>query len=133
MKPINAMKNVPKVHMASPMLAGILYASIWLALGALLLSTMLRFGSMQETQLPLYSLIVHGFASLAGGFVSGKRSGMRGWYYGGLLGFAYGLLILLVSFLSMNTGISGRTFTMLIETVICGALGGMVGVNMKRS
>ncbi|SDX41410.1 TIGR04086 family membrane protein [Paenibacillus sp. CF384] len=133
MKPINAMKNVPKVHMASPMLAGILYASIWLALGAILLSTMLRWGSMQETQLPLYSLIVHGCASLAGGFVSGRRSGMRGWYYGGMLGIAYGLLILLVSFLSTNTGISGRTFTMLIETLLCGAFGGMIGVNTKRS
>ncbi|SFS58794.1 TIGR04086 family membrane protein [Paenibacillus sp. BC26] len=133
MKPINAMKNVPKVHMASPMLAGILYASIWLALGAILLSSMLRWGSMQETQLPLYSLIVHGFSSLAGGFVSGRRSGMRGWYYGGMLGIAYGLLILLVSFLSTNTGISGRTFTMLVETLLCGAFGGMIGVNTKRS
>ncbi|RAP77940.1 TIGR04086 family membrane protein [Paenibacillus montanisoli] len=133
MKPINAMKNVPKAHMASPMLAGLLYASIWLAVGALLLSTMLRWGSMQETQLPLYSLIVHGCASLAGGFVAGKRSGMRGWYYGGILGIAYGLLILLVSFLSMNTGISGRTFTMLISALLCGAFGGIFGVNMKRS
>ncbi|REE84329.1 putative membrane protein (TIGR04086 family) [Paenibacillus taihuensis] len=133
MKPINAMKNVPKVHMASPMLSGILYSSIWLALGALLLSAMLRFGSMQETQLPMYSLIVHGCSSLAGGFVSGKRSGARGWYYGGLLGIAYGILILIVSFLASNTGISGRTLTMLLETLLCGALGGMIGVNAKRS
>ncbi|QHW34199.1 TIGR04086 family membrane protein [Paenibacillus rhizovicinus] len=133
MKTINAMKNVPKVHMASPLLSGILYASIWLAAGALLLSALLRWGSMQESALPTYSLVVHGCSALAGGFVSGRRSSQRGWYYGGMLGVAYAVLVLLVSFLASNTGFSGKTLTMLIETLLCGSFGGMIGVNTKRS
>lgn len=133
MKPINAMKNVPKAHMASPLLSGILYASIWLAMGALLMSMLLRWGSMQENELPTYSLVVHGCSALAGGFVSGRRARQRGWYYGGMLGIAYAVLILLVSFLASNTGFSGKTLTMFVETLLCGSFGGMIGVNTKRS
>ncbi|WP_258171335.1 TIGR04086 family membrane protein [Paenibacillus sp. R14(2021)] len=133
MKPINAIKNVPKVHVTSPLLSGMLYASFWLAAGALLLAAFLRWGSMQETELPMYSMMVHGCASLAGGFVSGRRSSQRGWYFGGMLGIAYGILVLLIGFLASNTGFSGRTLTMLVETFLCGAFGGMVGVNTKRS
>ncbi|MBB3109928.1 putative membrane protein (TIGR04086 family) [Paenibacillus phyllosphaerae] len=126
------MKKVTTVRIPSPMLSGILYASIWLALGAVLLSLLLRFGSMQEEQLSLYSLFVHGFAALAGGFVSGKRSGKRGWYYGGALGLAYGLLILLVGFLASNAGLTADTLTMMGTTLATGALGGIFGVNMHR-
>ncbi len=138
MKPMNSThstnKNAPsKVQITSPMFSGILYAAIWLAIGALLLSALLRFGNMQEDQLPLYSLLVHGLAALAGGFIAGKRSGTRGWYYGGILGVLYGLLVFLVSFLASNTGISGRTLAMIGESFLCGAFGGIVGVNAKRS
>ncbi|QHT64023.1 TIGR04086 family membrane protein [Paenibacillus lycopersici] len=130
---MNAMKTVPKAHIASPLLSGLLYASIWLAAGALLLSALLRWGSMQENELPTYSLVIHGCSALAGGFVSGRRSQQRGWYYGGMLGIAYAILVLLVSFLASNAGFSGRTLTMLIETLLSGSLGGMIGVNTKRS
>ncbi|UVI28091.1 TIGR04086 family membrane protein [Paenibacillus spongiae] len=132
MKTMNSLKTPPKVHVASPMLAGIMYAAIWLALGALILSALLRWGNMQEHQLPTYSLIVHALAAFAGGFVAGKRSSKRGWYYGGFLGIAYGLLILLIGFLASNAGINVRTLTMLAETAACGTFGGMIGVNMKR-
>ncbi|WP_274650019.1 TIGR04086 family membrane protein [Paenibacillus humicola] len=127
------MKNVTKVQATSPMLSGILCAAVWLAIGAAVLSLLLRFGSMDEASLPLYSLIVHGAAALAGGFVSGKRSGQRGWYYGGILGLAYGILILLTGFLAANAGIGVRTLTMLAVAAAAGALGGMFGVNARRS
>ncbi|MFC5650116.1 TIGR04086 family membrane protein [Paenibacillus solisilvae] len=138
MKPINSAHSTSKntsskVQITSPMFSGILYAAIWLAVGALLLSALLRFGSMQENQLPLYSLLVHGLSALAGGFIAGKRSGSRGWYYGGMLGVLYGLLVLLISFLASNIGISGRTMAMIGESFLCGAFGGMIGVNAKRS
>ncbi|CAH1204288.1 hypothetical protein PAECIP111893_02214 [Paenibacillus plantiphilus] len=131
---MNPMKSVPKVkvQMTSPLLSGILYAAIWLSIGAFILSVLLRWGSMQETALPGYSLIIHGLAAVAGGFVAGKRSGQRGWYYGCLLGIIYGLLVLLIGFLANNSGITGRTLIMLGEALLGGGLGGMFGVNAKR-
>jgi len=129
----HSIKDVSKAPIASPLLAGILYAAIWLALGALTLSVLLKWGSLQEDQLPSSSLIVHGLAALAGGFVAGRRSGRKGWYYGAFLGFAYGLLVLLVGFLASDAAFNTRILTMIGIALASGAFGGMIGVNTKRS
>ncbi|MWC28780.1 TIGR04086 family membrane protein [Paenibacillus sp. MMS18-CY102] len=129
---MNPIKNVSKVNVSSPTLAGALTACIWLAAGALILSFALRFSGMQETSLPMSSLIVHGCASLAGGFSSGRRSGRKGWYYGGALGLVYAILIILIGFLSINAGFSAQTWSLLTIVIPAGSLGGMIGVNLKK-
>lgn len=129
---MNSVKNVPtQASIASPWLAGLLFAIIWLALGALLLSLLLHFSSMKENSLPLYSMIVHGCSAAAGGFVAGKRSGRKGWYYGGGLGLLYGITILIIGFLAANSSLSVHTAILLGAALITGALGGMVGVNAR--
>ncbi|MFD0714002.1 TIGR04086 family membrane protein [Paenibacillus sp. GCM10027626] len=133
MKIGHSFKEVSKKPINSPMLSGIIYAAIWLALGAITLSILLKWGSLREEQLLSSSLIVHGLAALAGGFVSGRRSGKKGWYYGGLLGLIYGLLVLLVGFLASNASFTSHTLTMIGAALTCGALGGMIGVNTKKN
>ncbi|MFC4776493.1 TIGR04086 family membrane protein [Paenibacillus sp. GCM10023252] len=130
---MNATNGIPKSPLIpSPLLAGVVFAAIWLAAGALLLSLMLQYSGMKESSLPTYAMAVHGLSALAGGFVSGKRSGYKGWYYGGMLGGLYGLLILLISFLAVNAGLSTKSIMMLIVAVAAGAVGGMIGVNAKK-
>jgi len=129
---VNPIKNVSKVSVSSPTLAGAMTACIWLAAGALLLSLLLRFGSMQESSLPMYALGLHGCSSFAGGFSSGKRSGRKGWYFGGALGVVYALLIVLIGFLSVNAGFSAHTWSLLAVVIPAGAIGGMIGVNLKK-
>lgn len=121
--------NAPKI--SSPFLAGIVYAIIWLAIGALMLSLFLHFSNMNESSLPLYAMIVHGISALAGGFIAGKRSGKKGWYYGGLLGLLYGIVILVISFLAADAQLSLRSLTLIATTFLTGALGGMIGVNLR--
>lgn len=128
----STMKQVHSPKIGSPFLAGLLYSIVWLAIGALLLSLLLHFSSMKENSLPFYSMIVHGFSALAGGFVSGKRSGKKGWYYGGLLGLLYGIIILIISFLAADTGLSLRSLLLLLTAFLTGAIGGMIGVNLRR-
>lgn len=115
-----------------PMLAGLAYALIWLAAGALLLSLLLHLTDMKESELGTYAMIVHGCSSLAGGFTCGKRSFRRGWYNGALLGVLYGIIVIIVSFLAVNASISLHSLLMLGVVLLAGALGGMVGVNMSR-
>lgn len=114
------------------MLGGALTACIWLAVGALLLSLILKLSSMQETLLPMYAMTVHGCASFAGGFSSGRRSGRKGWYFGGSLGLLYALIIILIGFLSVNAGFSSHTWNLLAIVVPAGAIGGMIGVNLRK-
>lgn len=130
---MNPMKNVPKVRLGSPMLAGVVIAALWLALGALLMSAMMYAGNLKEDSLPAWALGIHGAAALCGGFTSGKRSASRGWYHGGVLGLAYGLLVLIISFLAADAGISARTGILFLIVALAGAAGGMVGVNLKKS
>ncbi|MGG4146989.1 TIGR04086 family membrane protein [Paenibacillus algorifonticola] len=130
---MNPIKHVPRPpQIASPILAGLLYAIIWLALGALLLSLLLHFGNMKESSLPAFATCIHGMSAFAGGLTSGKRSGMKGWYQGGLLGLLYGLTILLIGFLAADAGFSLHTALVLGITLLLGAFGGVIGVNLKK-
>jgi putative membrane protein (TIGR04086 family) len=130
---MSSVKTNPKSPVIGyPLLAGIAFALIWLAVGALALSLLLHFTSMKESELGSYALIVHGVCSLAGGLAAGKRSEKKGWYNGGMLGLLYGIVVIIVSFLAANGGFSWDSLIMLGTALLTGSLGGMVGVNMRR-
>jgi putative membrane protein (TIGR04086 family) len=129
MNPIN---RVSKFHISSPILSGLTYGFVWLTLGALALSMLLWLSGMQEDNLPKYSYILHGFSLFIGGMTAGRRANRRGWYYGGLLGILYCLIIMLISFLAFDAGWRISVFVMLTAAFSVGALGGILGVNMKR-
>ncbi|MFC6331552.1 TIGR04086 family membrane protein [Paenibacillus septentrionalis] len=118
--------------MAMPLMAGITFALIWLAIGALLLSLLLHFTSMKESNLGMMAFIVHSFASFVGGFSAGKRAESKGWYYGSSLGVFYGLIIIIVSFLATDVSLSLHSFILLLTVLAAGAFGGMIGVNLRK-
>jgi putative membrane protein (TIGR04086 family) len=118
--------------MTLPMLAGITYSLIWLAVGALLLSLLLHFTSFKESNLEMMAFVVHSFAAFVGGFSAGKRAHSKGWYYGGSLGILYGLLIIIVSFLATDVSISLHSVILLLTVLGAGAFGGMIGVNLRK-
>lgn len=117
---------------ASPLLAGVLFSLIWLAAGALLLSLFLHFSDMKENSLPGYAFLVHALSSLAGGFTAGRRSENKGWYNGSLLGLIYAAIIIMVSFLASDASLTWHSASLLGASLLAGAFGGMIGVNMKR-
>ncbi len=94
---------------------------------------LLYFSSMQETSLPNYTYIVHGICGLFGGVVAGRRSARRGWYHGGLTGLIYGLVVLLIGFLSLDQSFNGHNAVVLALCLLAGAIGGMTGVNTKKN
>lgn len=129
---MSSVKPNPKAPVIGyPLLAGIVFALIWLAVGALALSLLLHFTGMRESELGSYALIVHAICSLAGGFASGKRSEKKGWYNGGMLGLLYGIIVIIVSFLAANGGFAWDSLIMLGTALLAGAFGGMVGVNLR--
>ncbi|WP_139990956.1 TIGR04086 family membrane protein [Paenibacillus paridis] len=130
---MSSVKQAPKSPLiASPLLAGVLFSIIWLAIGALLLSLLLHFTDMKESSLSTNALLIHGFASLAGGFTTGRRSESKGWYNGAILGLLYGAAVILISFLASNAPISLHSAVVLGAALLTGAFGGMIGVNMKK-
>lgn len=128
----NYMNVQSKKVLSIPLVAGLTYALIWLAIGALILSLLLQFTDLRESALAIVSYIIHGFATLVGGLTAGKRTEAKGWYQGSTLGALYSIIVMLISFLASDISPSLNSFMQLSIMVGSGALGGIVGVNLKK-
>lgn len=102
-------------------------------MGSFVLSLFLWLSKMQEHDLAVYTYVIHIFSSIIGGIVSGKRSGRKGWYHGGLTGLFYGLIIMIVGFLALDNSITFSDFLWLGAAFSIGAIGGMFGVNLRQN
>mgnify|MGYP001432785186 CR=1 FL=1 len=126
---MNPLSRLFGLRNASPVVSGLYWSGIWLAVGALVLSALLTGSSLNESGLLPWVFGVHGCASLAGGFVAAKRSGRKGWYFGMANGLLYAVLLLTVSFLATDAGWTSAVPILLLVTCLAGALGGILGVN----
>lgn len=121
------------IRVSNPILSGLCHAFVWMFIGALVLSFFLWMSGMREQDLSTYTYVVHGLSLLIGGFIAGKRSGEKGWYYGGLTGIVYGLLVLLIGFLALDASVNWKDSLQLLSAFLLSALGGIFGVNTQRS
>lgn len=128
----NPMKQAGQVRLGSPTLAGLAFAFAAMGVTALLASVILMAGDQGEEVLPTYAYIIHGISALLGSFVSGRKSGSRGWYYGGMLGLVYSVIVLVIGFLSFDRGIDLHTLYFVAGAFLVGAIGGIMGVNTRR-
>lgn len=120
-------------RISNPTLSGLFYSFFWMMVGALLLSSLLWSSGMKEQSLSHYIYVVHAVAAAFGGLVSGKRSGRRGWYHGGLTGILYGLMIIIIGFLALDSSLRLGDLLLIAAVVASGAIGGMFGVNLKNN
>ncbi|WP_240343724.1 TIGR04086 family membrane protein [Paenibacillus sp. SYP-B3998] len=126
------MRNVSQVRITSPLFSGLVYSLIMMSIGTLVTSLFLLLTSTQESSLHALTTIIHAASLFIGGWVAGKRAGNRGWYYGGMLGLIYFILIFLVGFLAFDAGLNWRSLQLVIILFVSGALGGMLGVNTRK-
>lgn len=129
MEPI---RRIFTIRITNPILSGLLHSYLWMLLGALVLSLLLWGSGLAEDDLAFYTFVVHAVAAFIGGCVSGKRAGSRGWYYGCLTGLMYGILLLIIGFLALNSSISLGDLTLLLSVFVAGTIGGMFGVNLSK-
>lgn len=120
-------------RISSPVLSGLCRSFFWMLLGAFVLSLMLWGSGLQEQDLAMYTYVVHGIAAAFGGLTAGRRAVSRGWYQGTLTGLFYGLIVLLVGFLALDSAPSGIDVLWILAAGAIGALGGMFGVNLQKS
>ncbi|QJD81820.1 TIGR04086 family membrane protein [Cohnella herbarum] len=118
---------------ASPVASGLYWSGIWLAIGALVLSILLMGSSLSESNMLPWVFGVHGCSALAGGFVSAKRSGRKGWYFGMANGLMYSILLLIISFLATDSSWTMAVPILILITCLAGAFGGMLGVNASSN
>ncbi len=98
-------------------------------IGSLITALLLAFTSLREGTLPYFTYTINVISLLVGGFITGRRCGGKGWYYGGLTGAAYFLLVLLVGFLGFDAPMQFSSLFYLLGAFIVAAAGGVIGVN----
>ena len=120
-------------RLLSSSLYGILMILILVIAASLVSSVLLRFTALQEGN---FTWILLGFSFLAvfiGGFISGGRSGQRGWLAGATTAALYTTLIFVVQFLGFNQGFNTEQWLIHSGYLLAAVLGGMLGVNVRGS
>lgn len=123
----NGSKKVGK-----PILTGLMYTLVMVLASAFIFALLLYFTSLSDSHLPLISYIITGTSLTVGGFVSGKKAGAKGWYYGGVTGAIYGVLLAIIGFLAFNAAFTLRDLSLAVLSFLFGALGGILGVNSRK-
>ncbi|MCZ8514614.1 TIGR04086 family membrane protein [Paenibacillus filicis] len=116
----------------SPLWSGFAAAGLSTLVGTLAVSLLLLGTSWPESSWLGATLTIHGIAMLLGGIMSGKRSSSRGWYHGGLLGLVYTGAIWMIGFLAFDNGFTKEMLVLAGLAFVMGALGGIIGVNLKK-
>ena len=125
-------RSMITLRVTSPLLSGLLYSFIWMFAGAFALSLLLWGSAMSEEDLSVYTFLVHMISGFFGGLVSGKRAGSKGWYYGCMTGLLYGIILMIIGFLALDSSLSGSDLILTASVFGAGAVGGMFGVNLSK-
>jgi len=124
--------SVNPVRVKPPLITGLIYAFIFMAICTIVLSFMLWLSDLGEHSLSSAAFIIHGVSVLAGGFVSGRHSLRKGWLNGSMVGLVYAIIIILVGFLGFDAGLHLQTFILTGICIAAAAVGGMLGVNTRK-
>ena len=98
----------------------------------MILSIILSSTSISENIINPSIIFISAFSILIGSFFTGKKIGNKGILIGILQGFIYMfILYLFSSILSNNFLLETSSIIMILISIICGVLGGILGVNLK--
>jgi putative membrane protein (TIGR04086 family) len=116
----------------SPWIAGQLVIWIFILCLSFLAALFIHYTSIHSSSLYTIALMINGVSLISGGYIAGKKAGNKGWYYGGLQGIVYTLLVLLIGFLAYDSILKTSPFNFVISAFGISALGGIIGVNMRK-
>jgi putative membrane protein (TIGR04086 family) len=130
---MNAMKNVSSgVKAGSPVLTGLLYSLVCMAVATIVASMVYKFTGVKEGSMTTSVYIIHSVSLFIGGLFTGVKARRKGWYYGGMMGILYSAVIVLIGFLSYDAALTVYTLVLLALSFTAGAFGGIIGVNLRR-
>ena len=95
-------------------------------------SIILTYTNTQEKTIPTVTIIITGISILVGGVLSTSSVKKNGMITGALVGLIYIITIYLISsILTKNFSFNISSIVMIFVSIFTGALGGIVGVNIK--
>ena len=94
---------------------------------------LITYTQMSERSLPIVIAVTTLLSVMIAGFDASKGAPSRGWMWGMIAGFIY-MAVLGVIMIVMLPGFSAdtRTLTVIMLSLAGGALGGILGINIRR-
>lgn len=95
---------------------------------------LLAYTNMSETMITPVVIVASSISILIGSILSSRKIRKQGLINGGFVGLIYVITIyLLSSMIQKDFGINTYTIIMIVACILAGCLGGIIGVNQKRS
>ncbi|MCI8276799.1 MAG: TIGR04086 family membrane protein [Clostridia bacterium] len=122
-----------KINYFFPLIKGLVIAFVMTIAMIFLVSVLLCNTNLNESIINPLIIFATSFSILTGGFFTTKSLEKNGIITGGVLGLIYILSIyILSSILSSNFTININSIILIISSILCGAIGGIIGVNMQN-
>ena len=107
-------------------------AAVTLAFFALF-ACLLAYTGLAESAIPIIAAVVEGAGALISGFYAARGAKSRGFFTGLAAGALYMAIIWIISVLSgSGFTLGSHTISFLITAILCGAVGGVLGVNLNH-
>ncbi|OGO84866.1 MAG: hypothetical protein A2Y24_08800 [Clostridiales bacterium GWE2_32_10] len=95
---------------------------------------LLTYASIDDNNIGIAIAIITIVALFVGGFYTATRLTINGWVSGLLVGGMYFILLAIIIFIVTNEyGFTSNSLKLLATALTGGALGGIIGVNMKNN
>ncbi len=129
---MNTVNKVTRVRMNSPLLSGLFFSMLCMIIATVVVSLLLVLTEIKEDSLSVYIYFIHSLCLFIGGFVCGKRAENKGWYYGGIMGILYCVIVIAIGFLAYDATPDSHALLLAALSFLMGAFGGALGVNSRR-
>ncbi len=114
------------------MIKGVCFSIVMTLIMILILSIVLSFSNVKENVIMPSVIFISSFSILLGGFLVAKKMNEKGIVYGSILGLVYmAILYLISSIINFDFSLNVNAIIMIALGVIGGAIGGVLGVNLK--
>ncbi|ASS74628.1 TIGR04086 family membrane protein [Tumebacillus algifaecis] len=116
-----------------PVLYGLIASFITAFVSILITTFIMGWTSVAEANLSSITYVLNMLSVLVGSLLAARQAGNRGWYYGGLTGLCYAVLITLLGLVVVSDSVFNLN-TLFQNTIMAlvGGFGGMIGVNLRK-
>ncbi|MGP4071406.1 TIGR04086 family membrane protein [Piscibacillus sp. B03] len=102
-------------------------------LGSLIIALLVNFMDFSSSGFQWLSFIISVLILMVGGFIGGRRTEEKGWLTGSIIGVIYVIGIILYQFLAQDAWMYSNQTLYFLIFVLAAVVGGMFGVNIKKS
>lgn len=113
-----------------PTLYGVTWGLFLAVIGILAVAFWAHFSDPSNGQMVASAYVIHCIAIFFGGILGSRAAAERGWYYGGMVGLLYAVIMVCIGLIVYDTfAIDANGLFRILLMSLIGSFGGIIGVN----